>query len=185
MKELGWNVQGIEPDPRAVEAAKKRDIPTLNSNIETVDLSPSSYDAIVMHHVIEHLCDPKEILQKLIKSLKPGGLLISISPNPVSLASRIFPEAWYGLADTPRHLMIPSPQGYREMLASADMDMNLKSTTQIAFWLFRESISISRTGKVGKYKGWALPKLLTIIETLLLLVNPLIGEEVICLATKK
>ncbi|ACD82622.1 class I SAM-dependent methyltransferase [Candidatus Methylacidiphilum infernorum] len=111
MKKLGWEVQGVEPDPRAAQICKDLGIEVFQAPIEECPLEKDHYEAITLSHVIEHLSDPKEVLLKLFSSLKPGGMLVSVSPNPVGQWARAFGPAWRGL-DPPRHLVLISPQGF-------------------------------------------------------------------------
>lgn len=85
MKNLGWQVDGIEPDsdPEAAMNSEKYAINIIQESVAKVNISRSSYDEVVLSHVIEHLHEPRHIIQKLITCLKPNGLLISISPNPI------------------------------------------------------------------------------------------------------
>jgi SAM-dependent methyltransferase len=47
------------------------------------------FDLVMMHAVMEHLHDsPRELLNKLIKLIKPGGLFCATIPNAVNLRKR-------------------------------------------------------------------------------------------------
>jgi 2-polyprenyl-3-methyl-5-hydroxy-6-metoxy-1,4-benzoquinol methylase len=48
------------------------------------------FDAITLFHVLEHLRNPKAVMEELVKSnLKDGGLLVIEVPNFGSLQSKI------------------------------------------------------------------------------------------------
>jgi SAM-dependent methyltransferase len=183
MKTLGWQVEGIEPDHLAAESAASVGIKVLSCTLEEAVLESNTYDAIVMHHVLEHLPDPRTALLQLITCLKPGGVLISISPNPNGIIAKQFGRNWYAL-DAPRHLVLPSSQGYRRMLEGTEVNVAVSSTMQIGFWMFRESFSLKLTGSVGNLTYSLIPKIATTLSSLLLLFFPEIGEELICYATK-
>jgi 2-polyprenyl-3-methyl-5-hydroxy-6-metoxy-1,4-benzoquinol methylase len=184
MNELGWHVEGIEPDPKAAQAAAVTGLKLIKCGVEDVDLEPSSYDAIVLHHVLEHLPDPKTVLKKLEYSLKPGGVLVSISPNPVGIIASCFKNNWYEL-DAPRHFILPSRKGYEFMLEGTKFQVKVYTILQIFFWICRESLSIHQTGIVGKYTGWLVPKILGLFTSILLPFFPDLGEEVVCYAVKE
>lgn len=184
MSQLGWQVEGIEPDPLAVQVANNNGFNVYQSGIEEADLKPNSYDAIVLNHVIEHIPEPKQALEKLVDSLKEGGVLISISPNPVGLGSIVFGNKWNGLSDTPRHLILPSPKGYQKMLSDKKIKPKIFTNMQIGAWMYKESISIYKTGEVGKYSGKFIPKIASQFVSLLLPIFPNFGEEVICYVVK-
>ncbi|MCB0170534.1 MAG: class I SAM-dependent methyltransferase [Anaerolineae bacterium] len=183
MQSFGWQVDGIEPDAKAAQVAKERGLNVQIASVEEADIPLETYDAVVLHHVMEHIPDPKAAIHKLLKSLKPGGTLVSISPNPVGAIARTFSKKWYAL-DPPRHLVLPSPQGYQAMVAPYNIQVNISTTTQISFWMLRESLSIKQTGNVGQYHAKHLPLLGWFLCTLFLPVFPTIGEEVVCVVTK-
>ena len=107
MGNLGWQAEGIEPDPKAAQVATASGLKVMSGLIEDADLPHSHYDAITLSHVMEHFRQPRVALEKVAACLKPGGVLVSISPNPVGLISKLFHDKWYEL-DAPRHLVIPS-----------------------------------------------------------------------------
>ncbi|TFE66576.1 hypothetical protein A7Q10_02030 [Methylacidiphilum caldifontis] len=100
MKQLGWVVQGIEQDSEAAQNSRQLGISITEAFVEECSLEKDFYEAITLSHVIEHLADPKAILLKLYSSLKPGGTLVSISPNPVVKWAMIFCPNWRGLEPT-------------------------------------------------------------------------------------
>ena len=185
MHSLGWEVEGLEPDPLAAQSARETGLNVITGTIEECELDSSAYDAVILHHVLEHLPNHKSVIEKLVSSIKVGGILISISPNPSSFMAKIFSHNWYGIADTPRHLSLPSPKAYKQLLANKNMSVNVQTTSQIAFWICRESISMKTTGHVGTSQVTFLPYFFTVLEELLLVLNSSLGEEVICVATKK
>ena len=63
-----------------------------------------TFDFINMSHVLEHLFEPKRVLQKCFNMLAPGGELRLSIPNIDSLESRFFGRNWMGL-DIPRHIV--------------------------------------------------------------------------------
>lgn len=111
LKELGWDVYGLEIDKKAVLIARERGLLHVKyGGYEEIDSYPNNYfDAIRLYHVIEHLDNPTACLQMIYKKLKPGGEIIMGTPNVDSLTSRVFKKLWYNL-DIPRHLFLFSPK---------------------------------------------------------------------------
>ncbi|MGB0454924.1 MAG: class I SAM-dependent methyltransferase, partial [Bacteriovoracaceae bacterium] len=57
---------------------------------QKLELEENQYDMVMSHDVIEHLHDsPKDLLNILVKSIKPGGYLFLSVPNAVNLRKRI------------------------------------------------------------------------------------------------
>jgi SAM-dependent methyltransferase len=76
----GWSVQGIELSDGARSLANEK-LKKGSVVKDRSELSPSSYDAVTLFHVLEHLEDPNEVLQWVRERLNPGGALIIAVPN--------------------------------------------------------------------------------------------------------
>ena len=72
---------------------------------------------VTMNHVIEHLPDPQLTLLRLYSKLVPGGILEGQTPAAGCLEQKIFKSSWSGY-HAPRHTVIFSPKGLRELLKS-------------------------------------------------------------------
>lgn len=114
MAKLGWKVMGIEPDAIAARYAQDQGLEVVVGRLEDTKLEPESFDAITLSHVIEHIPDPVHVFKVLSCALKPGGVLVSISPNPCGMLSRIFGISWRAL-DPPRHLVLLGPRALAEL----------------------------------------------------------------------
>lgn len=81
-RRAGMQVTGIEPNQEYAEFARTElGVEVVTSFLQDVALSPGSFDAITMHHVLEHLDAPLLALQRLRGWLRPGGLLLLEVPN--------------------------------------------------------------------------------------------------------
>jgi 2-polyprenyl-3-methyl-5-hydroxy-6-metoxy-1,4-benzoquinol methylase len=95
---LGWTVSGIEPSRWAADYAKKNfGIEMSNIPIEEAGFSRKSFDTAVMIDVIEHLKDPKSVLERLNSALKQDGILFIATPDIRSIASRFLKWKWWGI----------------------------------------------------------------------------------------
>ena len=115
LKDVGWNVSGIEIDSEAVKRAQSHNLDVRCGKFEKLDVENEVYDVVRLWHVLEHFNQPKQNLKKIADILKPKGQIILGVPNIDSLYSKIFRENWAGL-DMPRHLYHFSPQTIKEML---------------------------------------------------------------------
>ena len=79
-----------------------------------------SFDVITCFNVFEHVYDPKEVLVRVAKWLKPGGVFYTLMPNIDSAGARIFQSYWYPL-ELPRHLYHFSPATLRKVAESAGL----------------------------------------------------------------
>ena len=77
---------GADPHepPRPVDAAHARDILGLTvheSLFEEANLEPESFDAVTMWDVIEHVANPRGIVQRAAEVLRPGGWIVLRMPG--------------------------------------------------------------------------------------------------------
>lgn len=116
MQRLGLKVTGLDPSADACRAARERfGLEVIESTIEAAELPEGGFDAITMFDVLEHLYDPKAVLSKLRRALRPGGLLIAKMPNLAAWQARLCGPYWFAL-DSPRHLSMFTPATARRML---------------------------------------------------------------------
>ena len=79
----GWSVQGIELSDAARALANEK-LKRGRAVKDGSELSTTTYDAVTLFHVLEHLDDPNEVLQWVRERLNPGGALIIAVPNSAS-----------------------------------------------------------------------------------------------------
>lgn len=105
MQSLGWSCEGLDPDPVAVNRARRRSVDVRLGHFDASTYPRASFDAVTAAHVIEHVIDPTRFLANCKRVLKPGGRLVIVTPNSESLGSRLFGSAWLHW-DPPRHLHV-------------------------------------------------------------------------------
>lgn len=151
MRELGWEVSGIEFDKKSAEAARNHfRIPVFLENSKEALLPPNSYDAVTMNHVVEHLRDPLKVLQYCHDILSEGGQLVITTPNAKSLGHHIYKRSWRGL-EFPRHLFVFTPKSMRLLIEKAGFKvLATKTLSRSARWM----LIMSRQAKHGR---WPVP----------------------------
>ena len=105
MAALGWQAEGVDNDPAAVQVASAQGLNVHQGTLQSQQFADGVFDAVVMNHVIEHVHDPLTLLKECHRILKPGGRLVAITPNIRSWGHRIYESDWRGL-EPPRHLQI-------------------------------------------------------------------------------
>lgn len=114
----GWDVVGLDPDPKAVSNAAKQGLTVYEGGIEYFDGQANLFDVITLNHVIEHVFDPVKVLETCRILLKPGGQLWLETPNIDSLGHARFQKNWRGL-ETPRHLVLFNRHSLEEAFVRA------------------------------------------------------------------
>lgn len=104
-KTSGWNVVGVDPDPKAVARGVKLGLNVCQGGIEQFDAEKEVFDVITLSHVIEHVHDPVTVLKAAYRLLKPGGQIWIETPNIDSLGHHCYMKNWRGI-ESPRHLVL-------------------------------------------------------------------------------
>jgi len=115
MQSLGWEVWGVEPDPKSVEQAQAARLNVRAGYLPEASFPETHFDAIMLSHVIEHLHDPVATLQCCWKLLKPGGAIVIYTPNYDASGRVLFGRHWRGL-ETPRHLVLFTERSLRQTM---------------------------------------------------------------------
>jgi SAM-dependent methyltransferase len=115
-RRTGWQVAGLEPNPRARQDAAARVGQPIQEPAALATLPPGSFDIITLWHVLEHVHALNETLTQLIGKLTPGGRLLLAVPNPDSLDAQHYRQDWAAY-DVPRHLYHFVPATMRQLLA--------------------------------------------------------------------
>jgi ubiquinone/menaquinone biosynthesis C-methylase UbiE len=146
MYQKGWSGVGLDFDLNAIEAARKNygkyGLELLQTDLVSAHFPDNSFDAVTMNHVIEHVPDPVALFAEVKRILKPGGRLVSITPNIQSWAHSLFGDCWRGL-EIPRHLQIFSLPALANCARKATFtNVEVKSSAANADVIFGGSFSI-------------------------------------------
>jgi SAM-dependent methyltransferase len=178
----GWDALGLEPDPVTAAMARSTGCAVIQGTIEDFDPNGCKYDAITMEHVLEHLANPRMVLSKLRTALAEDGVLVSITPNPESLISRLFGISWYGL-DPPRHLHIPTASALATLCKDVGFSCAQFTIARNTRWYAMESLSIRRFARAYKSQARLIPVLLRVLVILSSEIFGFhLGEEIVCVA---
>jgi SAM-dependent methyltransferase len=117
IRKKGWVIAGVEKSDSARTAAEK----TLGITIGT-DLynTTTQYDIITLWHVLEHLPQLSNVMEKLRSSIKPTGYIFFALPNHTSFDADHYKEYWAGY-DVPRHLYHFNQETFQKLMTKNGM----------------------------------------------------------------
>lgn len=98
-----WSCFGVETDEKARKYAQDNNKCSVYKSIDEAINCEERYDIITMWHVLEHVYDLSNYLNKIKTLLKDGGWLILGLPNCNSYDAKKFNESWYAY-DLPIHV---------------------------------------------------------------------------------
>jgi 2-polyprenyl-3-methyl-5-hydroxy-6-metoxy-1,4-benzoquinol methylase len=152
LKKAGWTVFGVDFDPDAVDTAKSRGLTVSLGDVRDMDFADQSFDAIVMGHVIEHVYDPVDLLRECRRLICPGGLIVVVTPNAVSIGHQTFKESWRGL-EPPRHMVVFTPKALRLAFRLAGIDPErTRFSARDAVTMLQISAGIQRGRRGGRHR---------------------------------
>ena len=192
MAKMGWLSFGIDPDPKAVDAARKY----LGVNVTCVDLPElvdrhEKFDVITASHVIEHVSDAVEFLKMCKKLLSQNGRIILLTPNASSFGHNLCGRYWRGL-EVPRHLFVFTQNALNACASRAGLAVASMSTTSAnAGGMIGVSRVIGKFGKldmkrmslVDRLNEWAIRPIIAVRAHIQRIVDPGSGEEIYAVFT--
>lgn len=163
MRDLGWEVLGVDRSSRAVSLARElAGVPavlgTLPEDREVLAGEPL-FDLATCWEVLEHVDDPAATLASIRELLLPTGRLVLTVPNFAGWGARFFGREWIGL-DLPRHLTHFTPATLEAMLRATGYRVVHRTTIAQSGWL-RHSARRARPVGVGRLRRLLSSKLIS------------------------
>lgn len=120
LKTRGWKVEGVEPSENARTKAETLVRQKINASLKLI--SDHRFDIITAWHVIEHVPNLPQTIQRLKGLLKKDGTIFIAVPNYESADAKQYQEFWAGY-DVPRHLWHFSKKSMMQLLATYGLDV--------------------------------------------------------------
>lgn len=156
-REKGWEACGVEISAYASRFAREKlGLEVFTGALEEAALPGESFDAVVMHHVLEHLPDSFATLEEVHRILRPGGIVAVEVPNFGSIDARIDKSIFCQVLDLPRHLYFFTPQtlqmtlektGFEVLSCAPSISKKFKGLFGRAYPGSRRVLSPGRRGK--------------------------------------
>jgi SAM-dependent methyltransferase len=155
---LGWQVTGLDMSATTVcRVRAELGLRVLVGSLPHPELEPENFDVITMWQSLEHVHQPREVLQEAFRLLTPGGKLLVAVPNIDSLAYRWFGPDWFGL-DLPRHLTHFTPMTLSLMLERAGFRLGSLRMVRHTKWLRSSAAIAVRRRRAPYWHRWLTTK---------------------------
>ena len=143
LKGLDYELHGAEYDPHLLDRLTRLGITIHDVATLTEDRWDGAFDHITLSHVLEHVPDPRALLKRLARWLKPGASLYLELPNADATGLAIFGRYWRGL-EAPRHFALPSQRALLDAIAGAGLTVERQHINPAArAWLWDKSLGAS------------------------------------------
>jgi 2-polyprenyl-3-methyl-5-hydroxy-6-metoxy-1,4-benzoquinol methylase len=135
LRKAGWDVVGTERSEQSAALARRLGLPVRIGDRSIRDSPSSSFDLIIVWHVLEHLRDPLGTLAELRRVIRLSGRLVIAVPNIASWQARVADAHWVHL-DVPRHLFHFDPTTLRTMLEATGFRIQVCHGTAFSYGLY-------------------------------------------------
>ncbi len=123
----GWDALGIEPSRQAAEHGRSLGLTIVQQFLSEQNVDDFGlFDVVHMHEVLEHIGDPRQMLELARRLLKPGGILCVIVPNDYNpfmevLRSALGFEPWW--VAPPHHVNYFDVDSLQGLVKSSGFDL--------------------------------------------------------------
>lgn len=151
-KNKGFTVSGIEKDEKAREYAISHFGLNIKGEESLWNINNESFDVISLWHVLEHMQNLNEVVEKLNNILKTNGILILALPNHHSYDAKRYKRYWAAY-DIPRHLWHFSPDTVEKLLNKHQFKIIKQKTMPLdAFYISMLSEKYKGSSKIVQYQ---------------------------------
>jgi 2-polyprenyl-3-methyl-5-hydroxy-6-metoxy-1,4-benzoquinol methylase len=113
-RDKGFSVSGVEPNDKARVFAQSVNGISVTDKLDDIKDQTGSFNCITMWHVLEHVHELDETLNRIMNLLTPGGVFIAAVPNSNSWDAAKYKGHWAAW-DVPRHLYHFNENSMREL----------------------------------------------------------------------
>lgn len=114
----GWNAQGLDVAEQATEHVRLLGFEVFHGELQQAQFPSQHFDVITAAEILEHLSDPRLLVQEVARILRPGGLFWTTTPHARGLSARVLGLQWRCIWP-PEHLQLFSVAGIKALLRDA------------------------------------------------------------------
>jgi len=124
----GWNAQGLDVSAGAVKHVRDMGFEVYEGELQAAAFPSEFFDVVTAAELLEHLIDPRPLLQEVARILRPGGLFWTTTPHARGLSGRMLGLKWRCIWP-PEHLQLFSVRGLKTLLRDAGFQQLRIDTT--------------------------------------------------------
>ena len=141
---------GIELSEQASAAAEASGVQVLRGRIEEVALPAGAFDLVIMNQLIEHVREPRAVLERIREALAPKGHLFLETPNVESLDARLFRRRYWGGYHFPRHFHLFGTRTFERLVWDAGLEVVAhRPLVCPQFWIISVRNWLTARGRTG------------------------------------
>jgi 2-polyprenyl-3-methyl-5-hydroxy-6-metoxy-1,4-benzoquinol methylase len=132
---LGFDAEGVEPAPRIAAAARASGLKIHQGLLEEQRFAGGSFDVLTLFEVIEHLREPRRLLEECRRVLGPGGVLVVSTGNTASWTAAAMKSRWdyFHIAKDAGHVSFFNPASLRRLASNCGFAVERIDTSRVKF----------------------------------------------------
>ena len=133
---LGMNAEGVDPSEKAVQSGIDRGLKIHFGYLHEVSFQEDAFDAITLYEVIEHVNEPKALLEECHRILKPNGVLLIGTGNADSWTKWIKKSKWdfFDMKEHGGHIIFFSPKSLDTLASRTGFVVKKVRTSSVTFY---------------------------------------------------
>jgi 2-polyprenyl-3-methyl-5-hydroxy-6-metoxy-1,4-benzoquinol methylase len=140
---LDYCTYGIDISKKAIEESQKRSRAGLaQANATAIPFKTSSFDAVTIFDLIEHVKDYEAGLREIHRVLKPGGYIFLITLNAGSFLRPLAGQSWSWYKDSSHEHMFSTSQIEKSLLICGFGETDVR--TFLNFYVAGETTKVLR-----------------------------------------
>jgi 2-polyprenyl-3-methyl-5-hydroxy-6-metoxy-1,4-benzoquinol methylase len=135
-REKGFTAEGVEPAPRAAQAALKAGLLVHQGFLEDIAFPDQTFDVVTLFEVIEHVRDAVSLVRECRRILHPGGILVLGTGNTESWAVSFMQSRWeyFHIARHGGHISFFNPRSIRLLAERSGFQVFSIKTSSMRFF---------------------------------------------------
>jgi SAM-dependent methyltransferase len=114
----GWQAHGLDVSAHAVKHVRSLGFDVFEGELQAVQFPSAHFDVVTAAELLEHIFEPRALVQEVARILRPGGLFWITTPHARGLSARLLGLKWQCIWP-PEHLQLFSIAGITALLREA------------------------------------------------------------------
>jgi SAM-dependent methyltransferase len=117
-RRAGWSAEGVEVSRSSVDYIRALDFKVFHGTLEEARFDDETFDVVTAVELLEHVPQPRELIEEIARVLRSGGLFWATTPNCKGASARLLGSRW-SMVSPPEHLHLFSAKGLHLILKDA------------------------------------------------------------------
>ncbi len=132
----GWQAQGVDVAAHVVNHVRQRGFEVFAGELHEAAFPDQHFDVVTAAELLEHIFEPRVLVQEVARILRPGGLFWTTTPHARGLSARVLGLDWRCIWP-PEHLQLFSISGLQALLRGAgfrDIHVDTTGGNPVEIW---------------------------------------------------